>query len=224
MPIRYRPGSKAVLWSSRLMLKRYFSSAWLVSPHELNADGSWIVISTHQSMLDVPLAILASAASNRVFATWAHPDILRTVPFLRRLGFLDVPDDPQGFGQLISGSRRLLRSSGNRALWIFPQGRFFHRNAEVVALPGVDLLIRACPDIQVVVAGIDYSAFRSGRPHGVVELTAVEGNVGGVSMQLARATRRVADDAAIALPSLVPPIFRRRTLAAARPDGGPHAR
>lgn len=192
--------------AARAWLRMYVSSAWLFASEELDHDSSWIVVAPHQSVLDLPAAALASQALGRRFAIWAHPDILNVAPFLRRTAeFLDAPTDPEGFRATINRSRELLRSPEPSALWVFPQGAFFHRYADLTVHPGVKLLLRAVPEVPVLVAGIDYSLYRAGRPHCVIELSPVTERNGDLGNRLISATRAAGVRAATELPTLAPP-------------------
>lgn len=190
---------------SRLTLRCYLASAWLFVDPALDGRRSRIVIAPHQSALDVSAAVLVSGALDRRFAVWAHPDILRVAPFLRSEDFLDAPTDPEGFRQLVHRSRALLRSDEPTDLWVFPQGGFFPRATEPVVHPGFGALRRACADVPIAVAGIDYSLYRTGRPHCVVDLAPLDDVGATIADVLVDATRRAAERAASCLPGISPP-------------------
>jgi 1-acyl-sn-glycerol-3-phosphate acyltransferase len=190
---------------ARFVLRRYVASAWLYASDEIDPTRPCIVVALHQSALDLATAMVATEALDRRFAVWAHPDILSIAPFLRSADLLEAPSDPEGFRDLIARSREILRGPDPAALWIFPQGGFFHRSAEVEVHPGIRMLRRACPDVPVVVAGIDYSLYRAGRPHCVVELRPLHDPDGDLGPILTAANERAARRAAEDLPELAPP-------------------
>lgn len=181
------------------------------------------MIAAHQTMVDVPVAIRASDALDHEFGTWAHPEVTRRAPVLRRLGFMDAPADAVAFRDLIAASRDFLRSQHNRALWVFPQGRFSHRNEPVSLQSGVRMLLRACPEIPVLLAGVDYSLFRVGRPHCVLELHRDRGSGAGLPERLTAAIAASGVRAAAELPHLVTPTFRTKDRSRS-PIGGRHGR
>lgn len=192
---------------ARLALRCTLSSGWLLVGADV-PDGSCIVVAPHQTGLDIPVAVSVSDALAKDFATWAHPEVLRRAPFLRRAGLLEAVSGPQQFQTLIAESRRLLRSSGERALWVFPQGMFGHRSANVAFQPGIRLLLRACPEVPVLLAGIDYSLFRTPRPHCFIELTGYRAERGSLATQLAAVNLDAGCRAGSELPHLLTPHFR----------------
>src|SRR5207253_10813659 len=109
----------------------------------------------------------------------------------------------------------------DRALWVFPQGRFSHRNEPVSLQPGVRMLLRACPETPVLLAGMDYSLFRVGRPHCVLELRRDHGSGTGLSERLTAANAASGVRAAADLPHLVNPTFRTKDRPRS-PIGGRH--
>jgi hypothetical protein len=193
---------------SHLFVRASLTSLWLYADDSGVEDQPWIVIAPHQTMLDIPAAVRASDALGHDFGTWAHPGVLRRAPFVRRMGFLETPTDAAGFRRLIQSSRDFLRGRPNRALWVFPQGKFVHRSARVTSNAGIRLLIKACPEVPVMLAGIDYSLFRGGRPHGLIELRRVECPLDGLDAKLEEAMRSAGSRAAAELPKLVRPWFR----------------
>jgi hypothetical protein len=168
------------------------------------------VVALHQTVLDIPVAVTVSDALGKDFATWAHPEVLLWAPFLRHAGALEAAAQPRGFQTLISQSRQLLRGDRRSALWVFPQGMFSHRDADVSLKPGIRLLLRACPEVPVLLAGIDYSLFRTPRPHCVVKLADYQADCGPLAAQLTAINVDAGRLAGLELPHLLTPHFRRR--------------
>jgi 1-acyl-sn-glycerol-3-phosphate acyltransferase len=90
---------------------------------------------------------------------------------VRNVGALEASAAPHGSARLIAATRDVLRRPGPPVLlWIFPEGRFGHRMAPIVPCGGVLAAVRACPDVPVLICGIDYTVFRGFRPHACLVL------------------------------------------------------
>jgi 1-acyl-sn-glycerol-3-phosphate acyltransferase len=193
-------------------LAKHYLASLQIAMHWTGSDGSRFVIANHQATIDVPVAAEVSHRLGFRFATWAHPEIVRRIPILRRLDFLEASSEPAAFRQLIADTRMIARRSGQPTfVWIFPEGQFGHSLTPMRLQAGVLAAFRACPEVKVVTAGIHYSLFRRARPHCTVFMTESRGirSTQELEISLESARKTAQKLSGNVLPGIIPPLGSR---------------